>query len=229
MFICADTLRYIASFVGDLKWSMTCKQWQHALSLNCIEENGGLDTVNIDGKINRKTLPAILGPRTRHLHGRLSALVQLTDFNLVSLSLNGYYTIINELPPFPPTLQQLKLISFHSIQVIPKFPPTLQQLTLNYFSSVQVIPDFPPTLQRLTLEYFKFVQVIPDFPPTLQRLTLNYFPSVRVLPDFPLTLQQLKLVAIPHIREIPLLPLGLRRFAHSSFPLVRVIPTLPKL
>jgi hypothetical protein len=82
MFICSDTLRYIAGFVGDLEWAMTCKTWQHALSLKRIKETGGLDTVHVNGKINRKTLSAILGPRTRHLHGLVTCVGAIDRFQL---------------------------------------------------------------------------------------------------------------------------------------------------
>jgi hypothetical protein len=174
-----DTLRYIASFVGDLTFSTTCKQWQDALRLSRIKETGGLDTVYVNNNNNNNQY-SLVGPRTRHLHASF-VLSQLTYYNLISLSMKGCIWI-TKLPKLPPTLQRLTLQYFPDIEVIPTLPPSLQQLTLQYFPRVRELPELPPTLQQLTLQDFPLVEVIPELPPTLQQMTLCNFPLVKVIP-----------------------------------------------
>jgi hypothetical protein len=225
-----DALRHIASFLGDLRFAMTCKHWQQALRLTRIKENGGLDTVHVNDVIDNAPFHALIGPRTQHLHfclPSLYSLTQLKNFKLVSLSLNGWNTDIIELPTFPSTLRQLTLKRFENVQVIPDLPSGLQRLTLHTFKNVQVIPDLPSGLQHLTLYFLSHIQVIPNLPRTLQQLTIKLLISLQTIPDLPSGLQQLSLSYLD-VHVIPTLPSGLQQLSLEHLQNVQVIPELPK-
>jgi hypothetical protein len=230
--ICSDVLRYIACFVGDLKWSSVCKQWQESLSLTRVKETGGLDTVHVVFYtfINNKAFHSIIGPRTRHLNYILQwyPILQFTDLNLVSLTLDGFGVNIIELPAFPPTLQKLRLETFQHLRRIPKLPPTLQDMVIDEFPLVEVIPELPRTLYSLGLINLSAITVIPELPPALNKILVLYELScIKVIPKLPPALKTLLLFGLPCVRVIPELPQTLQNLSIWSSPLIQIIPDIP--
>jgi hypothetical protein len=227
-----DVLRYIASFIWNPDNMRTCKAWRNALRLSAIQENGGLECVNLSYKYNSKAIVDMIGPRTQclgvYMHGVMPGLNSHPHYNnLVKLKLLGDTSTVTELPEFPPTLQSLFIWNFKDIQKIPDLPITLKRLDIWNCQEIRVFPTLPPTIERIDMWEFPWIYKIPELPETVKHLDLQMFSSVRVIEKFPSYLNALVLRNV-HVRELPKFPQTLQRLTLLEMPYLRLIHDLPQ-
>ena len=107
------------------------------------------------------------------------------------------------LPPFPKSLETLKILAYDfSIE----FPKGLKHLIMLYCGSELL--EFPEGLETLEIENDK-IQRLFSFPTTLKILKLK-MPKLTSLPPLPKTLEKLTIESLCFNQPFSMLPLSLR-------------------